>query len=112
MPGRKRLGRTTFFYWLLLVYILAALVWWFISLNKQNSRMRDLELYNLHQTVDSASAPTLFVYQYQQVINEHARNHSKYIGEGIIFLLLILVGAAYVYRSVRKQFNLQQQQQN
>jgi signal transduction histidine kinase len=74
--------------------------------------MRDLELHNLHQTIDSTSAPTLFAYQYNQVINEHSRNHSKYIGEGIIFLLLILVGAAYVYRSVRKQFNLQQQQQN
>ena len=28
----------------------------------------------------------------------------RYISEGSIFLLLILVGAAFVYRSVRRQF--------
>ena len=43
---------------------------------------------------------------------EHKRNLVKYIGEGSTFLLLILIGAGYVYRSVRRQFQLQQQQQS
>ena len=40
------------------------------------------------------------------------KNKAKYIGEGSIFFLLILIGASFVYRSVRKQLNLQHQQQN
>src|SRR5206468_421835 len=40
------------------------------------------------------------------------RNIAKYIGEGSTFLLLILFGAVFIYRSVRRQFELQQQQQN
>jgi K+-sensing histidine kinase KdpD len=34
------------------------------------------------------------------------------VGEGSAFLLLIFVGAVFIYRSVRRQFKLQQQQQN
>jgi K+-sensing histidine kinase KdpD len=44
--------------------------------------------------------------------NARKRNTGKYIAEGVTFLVLILFGAVYVYRSVRKQFRLQQQQQN
>lgn len=110
--SRIRLGRTSFIYWLLLLYILAALVWWFISLNRQNTFMRDFEIANLKTSVDSTSSPKLYDYQYHKIIDEHRRNHSKYVGEGIIFLLFILAGAVFVYRSIRKQFNLQQQQQN
>ncbi|HEY4208635.1 MAG TPA: ATP-binding protein, partial [Puia sp.] len=36
----------------------------------------------------------------------------QYIGEGSTFLLLILVGALFVYREVRRQIRLQLQQQN
>jgi K+-sensing histidine kinase KdpD len=110
--SRKRLLRTTFIYWLLLLYIVSALVWWFISLNKQNTIMRNFELSNLHSSVDSAVNPGLYHQQQQKINDEHKRSKSKYTGEGSIFFLVILVGAVFVYRSVRKQFYLQQQQQN
>jgi two-component system, OmpR family, sensor histidine kinase CiaH len=74
--------------------------------------MRDFEMTNLRSQVDSIKTPALFHYQETEILSEHRRNHSKYVGEGIIFFLLILVGAAFVYRSIRRQFNLQQQQQN
>ena len=49
----------------------------------------------------------------QKKINrDYSRNKAKYISEGRYFLLLLSVGASFVYRSVRRQFNLQQQQQN
>ena len=110
--SRKRLRRTTFMYWMLLLYIIAALVWWFISLNRQNTMMRNLEIHNLYSTVDSSSSPVLFHQQFQKINEKHKRNRSKYTGEGSIFFLLILVGAAFVYRSVHRQFKLQQQQQH
>jgi signal transduction histidine kinase len=110
--SRKRLYRTTFIYWMLLLYIVAALIWWFISLNRQNTVMRSFEISNLRSTVDSAATPVLYRQQFQKITDEHRRNKSKYLGEGSIFFLVILVGAAFVYRSVRRQFYLQQQQQN
>ena len=110
--SRKRLLRTTFIYWMLLLYIVVALVWWFISLNHQNTRMRVFEISNLHSTVDRAATPALDQKLKKEIQKEHRQNKSKYLGEGGIFMLLILVGAAFVYRSVRRQFKLQQQQQN
>ena len=109
---RKRLRRTTVLYWLLLLYIIAALVWWFISLTNQNDTMRDFEISSVRSTIDSMATPGLFMQEMGKISSEHTRNQSKYIGEGIIFFLLILIGAAFVYRSVRKQFALQAQQQN
>lgn len=110
--NRKRLRRTTFIYWMLLLYIISALVWWFISLNRQNTMMRDFEVTTLRTKIDSISTSVLYQKELQKISQEFKRNTSKYLGEGSIFFLLILVGAAFVYRSLRRQFTMQQQQQN
>lgn len=110
--NRKRLRRTTFIYWMLLLYIISALVWWFISLNRQNTMMRDFEVTTLRTKIDSTSTSILYQKELQKISQEFKRNTSKYLGEGSIFFLLILVGAAFVYRSLRRQFTMQQQQQN
>ena len=98
---RKRFTLITFTYWLLLVYIIAALIWWFISLKNQNTEMRDLRL---------RSATT--EQQASNINTQYKRNTNKYIAEGVTFLILILIGADFVYRSARRQFKFQQQQQN
>lgn len=110
--SRRRLRRTTIIYWMLLLYIVAALVWWFISLRRQNDQMRDFKLQQLENTLNPATAPLLYQNQVTRIREEHTRNNAKYFGEGSIFLLLILFGAAFVYRSVRRQFRMQLQQQN
>ena len=104
--------RATIIDWMLLLYIIAALVWWFISLSNQNMQMKGFEISRLHSAVDSLSTPSLFREELHKIEKEHKRHQSKFIGEGSIFLLLILVGAAFIYRSVRRQLNMQQQQQN
>jgi signal transduction histidine kinase len=109
---RRKLRRATILYWTLLIYIVAALVWWFISLEKQNDEMRDLRINQLNTTVDSVSKPALYGAELQKINKEHKKNKAKYVGEGSIFLLVIAIGAAFVYRSVRRQFYVQQQQQN
>jgi signal transduction histidine kinase len=109
--SRKRLRRTTFIYWMLLFYIIAALAWWFISLEKQNKQIAELQYKAVNVEKDSLSL-TVTGDKIFAIDNETKRNTGKYIAEGITFLILILIGAAFVYRSVRRQFNLQQQQQN
>jgi signal transduction histidine kinase len=109
---RRKLRRATILYWTLLIYIVAALIWWFISLEKQNDDMRHLKITQLKGIVDSGSMPVLYSTELKKITRDHEKNKAKYIGEGSIFLLVICVGAALVYRSVRRQFYVQQQQQN
>lgn len=108
---RKRLQRTTFLYWMLLSYIVAALAWWFISLERQSLEIAALKYRSIEAQRDSLSA-TQLARETELIRRETKRNTGKYIGEGGTFFILIMVGAAFVYRAVRRQFNLQQQQQN
>src|SRR6185436_12875889 len=109
---RRKLRRATILYWTLLIYIVAALIWWFISLEKQNQEMKDLRIIQLKQASDSLSAPSFYQTSIEKINKDYKKNKSKYIGEGSIFLLVICVGAVLVYRYVRRQFYVQQQQQN
>ena len=107
----KRFRRTTLIYWLLLAYIIAALAWWFISLQRQNRQISRLK-YEYVNTQKGTLSPLLMAEKMKELDQEVKRNTGKYVAEGITFLILILIGAAFVYRSVRKQLRLQQQQQN
>jgi two-component system sensor histidine kinase CiaH len=108
---RRQLRRITIIYWTLLVYIIAALVWWFITLERQNSTM-----FAQRQTALERQKSELTQREFDSrsatIDRELSRNTAKYVGEGITFLILILIGAAFVFRSIRRQFQLQQQQQN
>jgi K+-sensing histidine kinase KdpD len=46
------------------------------------------------------------------ILEEENRKTAQYVGEGSTFMLVILVGAIFVYRAVGRQIKLQQQQQN
>lgn len=109
-PAKKSFRTATIVYWVLLTYILAALVWWFVSLEKQNREITDLKYKNLSLQPDSSlvnQSDSL-----DSINSENKRNFAKYIGEGVTFLILIVIGAFFIYRSVRRQFKMQQQQKN
>ncbi|OSZ73844.1 two-component sensor histidine kinase [Chitinophagaceae bacterium IBVUCB2] len=110
--SRKRFRRASFIYWMLLSYIIAALVWWFISLNNHVDTMQAFKVNQINATISKQQHPGLYQVELDKINKEHSREKTKYISEGAIFLLLILVGAAFVYRAIQRQFNLQQQQQN
>jgi K+-sensing histidine kinase KdpD len=109
--SRKRLRRTTFTFWILLLYIIAALIWWFISLEKQNKQIAAEQYKYLAVQRDSLTNGQ-YKEQTAAIEIQYKKNTGKYISEGITFLLLILLGAVIVYGSVNKQFKLQLQQQN
>jgi len=110
VDSRKQLRNATIVYWVLLVYILTALIWWFVSLDNQNTEITRLKYESL------ASQTTITADEKINLLNaidkDSRRNTAKYIGEGVAFLILIVIGAAFIYRSVRRQFKMQQQQQN
>lgn len=105
-----KLRRTQVLFWSLLAYVIAALIWWFISLEKQNQKIRTEQIQLLE-----IQAPQLTTQEKmqraQQIQTQAFRNSTKYLSEGITFLIIILIGALAVYRAVRKQLNAQQQQQ-
>ncbi len=109
--SRRTIRHTTYIYWMLLIYIIAALAWWFISLEKQNTRIAELQFQSINIEKDSLSNAQLE--DKSIIINkETKKNTRKYIAEGITFLILILIGAVFVFRSISRQLKLQQQQQN
>lgn len=103
---KKRLLLITIVYWIFLVYILAALVWWFIALEKQNQQMIDYKLSELVKT------DPLFDKKTSSLLQEKSRKTTQYVSEGATFLALIILGAIFMYRAVRRQFVLQRQQEN
>jgi len=102
----KKFHRIFALYWVLLAYIVAALIFWFFTLNKQNRDMADLR----RQEIPVSAA------NYQQAIAkieaDHDRKVKQYAGEGATFFLIILVGAILVYRAVKKQLKISQEQQH
>lgn len=93
-------------YWFLLAYLIAALAWWYIELDQQNDLMMAFqkeELTKLHSVSPSAIAA---------IEDAHARNAKQYIGEGLTFLIITILGAVFVYSVVRRQIRFHLQQKN
>ncbi len=105
-----RLRRITVLYWSLLAYVVAALIWWFISLEKQNRQIATQQRNDLMEH-RSDIAPSEFDVQWERIDRQQSKNFTKYLSEGITFLVLISIGAAWVYRSVRRRIRGQQQQE-
>ena len=106
MTARRKLILITLTYWFMLLYIIAALVLWFQNLMQQSNEMTALRLARITQD-DPAYGKLV-----DEALNIQKRKHAQYIGEGSVFLLLIMIGAVFVYRAVRRQLRLSQQQQN
>lgn len=109
--GRKKLRMATIVYWVLLLYVITALAWWSVMLLQQAEEIYQLKKENL-----TLSRPTLaeanYQLQVQKLEEQRKLDLYKVAGEGGTFLILILVGAVFIYRSVRRQFLLHRQQQN
>ncbi|MCP9750471.1 sensor histidine kinase KdpD [Ferruginibacter sp. HRS2-29] len=93
-------------YWILLAYIIAALIFWFTALMQQNQQMTTFKLQRLK------SEEVNYPEQYLRIEDEKRRKTAQYIGEGSIFLLLILAGAIFIFRAVRRQLRQSHEQQN
>ncbi|MDQ3552170.1 MAG: ATP-binding protein, partial [Bacteroidota bacterium] len=107
--SRKKFRRATVIFWFLLLYIIAALLWWLLSLEQQNRAIHQIQRQQVISTQTTSNNHQAALLK----INESQRRNSvKFITEGITFLLLILFGAVYIYRLVRREFLVQQQQQN
>lgn len=93
-------------FWVLVVYILAALAWWYIELDQQNDLMLQYKTATLHRTGNNTEAALA------SIQDEHQRNAKQYIGEGLTFFIFILLGGIFLYIAVRRQIRYHLQQRN
>lgn len=107
--NRKKLRRVTIIFWILLAYIFAALYWWYYTLELQNHEMYALKTAAIEPLRNN---PEEYNSRLFRIEDQHRRDTLKHQSEGITFFGLIVFGAAFIYRSVRRQFRLQEQQQN
>ena len=103
---KRKFAFITVVYWVLLLYMIAALVWWFVALNNQNADMANFRLADINKDDPQ------YISKVEKINEAKKRKTAQYIGEGSTFLALILLGAVFIYRATRKQINLSTQQQN
>jgi signal transduction histidine kinase len=86
--------------------MIAAFIWWYVSLEKQNSEIATVKFQSIR-----LNDPALYQ-KVKSIEAFEARKTKQYIYEGVTFLFLFLLGAIYVYRSLLKQLRYSNQQQN
>jgi signal transduction histidine kinase len=99
-------------YLFVLAYTILALVWWGVLLFMQSEQISRFEIQNLVLRTDSVAHPVEYKEELARIQTTEYRRTVMFIGEGIIFLAIILMGGFFVYRSIYKQMKLSQQQQN
>lgn len=93
-------------YWLMVTYIFAGFIWWFVSLERQNRAMYRFRVEELQ--MDDA----YFIDKLEALKDAKNRKSMGYIGEAISFLVVISVGAVFVYRNIKVTLETNAQQQN
>ena len=107
MPFKQKKLRSIFIiFWFLLAYIIAALIWWFIALNRQNKLMTKYEMEQVQPTDKNYQA------RFAEIKSLEKRKTAQYMGEGITFFMLIVAGAIFVFRAVRRELRISREQQN
>src|SRR5438552_370420 len=94
---------------LLLGYILLQFSWWTYLLIDLNNEVYEHNIENVrlrYPTPDNNEMET------QALKHKLHQRHWMVIGEGSIFLVLLVAGGAIAYRSFNKEFQLARQQKN
>jgi signal transduction histidine kinase len=99
-------------YVLLLGYIIAIIIFWGISLERQSQRIYNQELMTLTSRVDSIRQPEQYTHERNKLRHQRGLRTKQYLGEGGLFLLIIFIGAAAVYTSFLRNLRLSRQQSN
>ena len=80
---KKKFTLITIVYWVLLLYMVSALLWWFIALNNQNYAMASMRIADINKD-DPAYLQKLAIIE-----SSKQRKTTQYIGEGTTFFVLL-----------------------
>lgn len=104
-------------FYLMLAYIIAAYLWWMILLLNKNDESMELHTANYFReylaTHDELSFEKFkHTDEYLQVYGKHKKQEWMIIGEGAVFLLLIIILGWRVIISFKKEIDLNRAQKN
>lgn len=103
---------SSFIHLCLLAYIIAALSFWWLSLEKQSKLIYQNEVAALNEHIDSSTSPLQYDTALHLLDQRKQMRSKQYMGEGITFLLIILIGSSIVYTTYKLNHRLAKQQQN
>jgi len=99
-------------YVLLLAYVVVALVFWESSLQRQSNKIYEQDKKILNFTLDSVKSESSYRAELGKINHAYEMRTKQYIGEGSTFLIVILIGAFVVYKSIQRGMKLSRQQNN
>jgi signal transduction histidine kinase len=102
----------TFIYLLLLSYVIAALIFWEVSLQRQSGQIYRQQMMILQNQVDSTRYPDVYQENLINLRNKLASRTTQYISEGGTFLVVIFIGAMVVFTAINRRIMLSRQQNN
>ena len=102
-------NRFFFLFYIFVVYVLAASLWWGYLLYSKNEQLYKVKIemyeYKFGTMVDDNE-------EYKKLQNDSRRQHFMIVSEGIVYFSILVIFVLVVIRSVRKEMALTQQQRN
>lgn len=112
----KKHFRHRFIYYGLIIYVLAASIWWSFLLLNQDSQLTAAKIENIR--LQEVRYGKLSEAEFQQTkifkdLNLESQKHRKMIyGEGAVFFIVLIIGMWFLNRGFRKEVALARQQRN
>ncbi len=103
------LKRTTFIFFVLVCYVVLQFLWWEVLLVKQSNQLVT-EKQNL--VALSSTNNTSVINEIKLLENKKQQRMYMIVGEGTVFLLILLFGIYQVQKSIKKEGRLNEQQTN
>lgn len=100
-----------YLYLFLFIYIIAAIIFWGSALNSLNNQLYEADIKLLATQKEQLTNENYKKLE-QQLLEKQQTRTRQYMGEGAVFLLVILVGAAVVYSSIKRVNRLSKLQNN
>lgn len=113
----KRIKSSTWFY-LLVAYVFASYAWWAFLLAQKNEEVfrfhveRNRLEYNITNSLPLDAEDYYNTDTYVNLASLYQRQRLMIVGEGSVFMLLMMFGAWSIQRYFKKEMALAQQQQN
>jgi len=92
--------------------MVASLTFWGLSLQKQNKIIHEYELTSLEEHKNNFINEDAYKKKKQAIDQKFSTRNMQFLGEGIFFIIVILIAATIVYRAIKTNLQLSNRQSN
>lgn len=108
-------NRSILFFYLLVGYIFASFLWWSYLLYQKNEQTFEAQVFAAKINYEKNSVAVIAFKKtniYEQILKKHESQKWMILGEGSVFMILLLLGAIQLFRTFNKEVQLAKQQNN